>query len=266
MTIQALLEQIDKTKVWIDACRPLAPEEVKELDAYFRIGTTYASNALEGNTLTLTETKVLLEDGLTVGGKPLRDCYEAQGHADAYDFMLTAARKTPFAFSEETITQLHRLFYQRVEPEKAGCYRTIQVFITGTEYVPPKPEDVPSLMKRFTDTLTERWENTHPVLLAAFAHRGLVDIHPFTDGNGRTARLLMNLILVNRGYPIASIPPVLRLNYINALKEAQSDKNPSDENFNRLIAECVQETQRDYCRMFRIAPPATEGNNHGSQA
>ena len=255
MNIHALLERIDQTKAWIDDRRPLAPEEVRELDAYFRIGMTYASNALEGNTLTLSETKVLLEDGLTVGGKPLRDCYEAQGHADAYDFMLDAARNSPFAFSEDLILQLHRLFYQRIEPEKAGRYRDIQVFITGTDYVPPAPEDIPALMRDFVGTLAEQWERLHPVRLAAFAHRGLVDIHPFTDGNGRTARLLMNLILVNRGYPIASIPPVRRLDYINALKEAQRDTNPSDEKFVRLIAECVLETQRDYCRMFHIASP-----------
>ena len=255
MDIQALLKRIDQTKAWIDSRRPLAPEEVKELDAYFRIGMTYSSNALEGNTLTLSETKVILEDGLTVGGQPLRDCYEAQGHAKAYDFMLEAARKRPFVFSGDFILQLHRLFYQGIEPEKAGVYRDIQVFITGTEYVPPKPEEVPALMENLAATLTERWDNLHPVRLAAFAHRKLVDIHPFADGNGRTARLLMNLILVNRGYPIVSIPPVLRLEYINALKAAQREKNPSDEGFIRLIAECVIEAQRDYCRMFRIEPP-----------
>jgi Fic family protein len=112
------------------------------------------------------------------------------------------------------------------------------------------------LMKSLADALTEEWERLHPVRLAAFAHRKLVDIHPFTDGNGRTARLLMNLILVNRGYPIVSIPPVLRLDYINALKTAQREKNASDEDFVRLIAECVLEAQHDYCRMFHIALPA----------
>jgi Fic family protein len=255
MDIQSLLKRIDQTKAWIDARRPLAPEEVKELDAYFRIGTTYSSNALEGNALTLSETKVILEDGLTVGGKPLRDYYEAQGHASAYDFMLEAARKTPFALTEDVILRLHKLFYQGIEPDKAGVYRTIQVFITGTEYIPPTPEEVPALMREFVATLAEQGERLHPVRLATFTHRKLVDIHPFTDGNGRTARLLMNLILVRHGYPIVSIPPVLRLEYINALRAAQREKNPSDEAFIGLIAECVIEAQRDYCRMFRIKPP-----------
>jgi Fic family protein len=264
MNVRELLERIDQTKAWIDRRRPLAPEEVRELDAYFRIGMTYSSNALEGNTLTLSETKVLLEDGLTVGGRPLRDCYEAQGHADAYDFMLEAARKTPFVFSEDVVLRLHWLFYQRIEPDNAGHYRGIQVFITGTDYVPPKPEDVPALMRDFTDALSGQWERLHPVRLAAFAHRRLVDIHPFTDGNGRTARLLMNLILVNRGYPVASIPPVLRLDYINALKEAQREKNPSDEKFVRLIAGCVLEAQKDYCRMFHIEPPIPSDAFYGA--
>ena len=258
MELQSLLKRIDQTKAYIDNHRPLAPEEIKQLDAYFRIGTTYSSNALEGNTLTLTETKVLLEDGLTVNGKPLRDCYEAVGHARAYDFMLEVARSTPFAFSEDMILQLHRLFYQSIDLEKAGVYRDIQVFITGTEYVPPKADDVPSLMKGLVDGLAENWDSVHPVRLAAFAHRKLVDIHPFTDGNGRTARLLMNLILVNRGYQIISIPPVLRFEYITALKAAQRDKNPSDEAFIRLIAECEIEAQKDFCRMFRIQPPKKE--------
>jgi len=255
MEIQSLLNRIDQTKAWIDSHRPLAPEEVKQLDAYFRIGTTYSSNALEGNTLTLTETKVLLEDGLTAGGKPLRDCYEAVGHARAYDFMLEAARSHSFAFSEDMILQLHRLFYQGIEPEKAGVYRDIQVFITGTEYVPPKAEEVPALMIWFLEDLKRKWGDVHPVRLAAFAHRKLAEIHPFVDGNGRTARLLMNLILVNRGYQIISIPPVLRAEYINALKTAQRDNNPSDADFLRLIAECEIEAQKDYCRMFRIEPP-----------
>jgi Fic family protein len=258
MEIQALLNRIDRLKVWIDSRRPLAPEEVKELDAYFRVGTTYDSNALEGNTLTLSETKVILEDGLTVGGKPLRDCYEAVGHAKAYDFMLETARSIPFPLSEQVILRLHELFYQSIDPVRAGVYRDIQVFITGTDYVPPKPADLPALMKAFMDTLSEQWNSVHPIRLAAFAHRKLVDIHPFTDGNGRTARLLMNLILVNRGYPILSIPPVLRLEYINALKAAQRDKNPSDQPLLRLIAECVLEAQKDYCRMFHIEPPKHE--------
>jgi transcriptional regulator with XRE-family HTH domain/fido (protein-threonine AMPylation protein) len=251
----ALLKQIDGYKAAIDSRRPLTQEEIKELDDYFRIGLTYTSNALEGNTLTISETKVIIEDGITVGGKPLKDCYEATGHAKAYDYMLSAARAGNLVFSEEMVLALHRLFYSSLDVENAGKYRTYQVFITGTEYVPPDASEVPALMGAFISELNGKSKKLHPVTLAAFAHRRLVDIHPFTDGNGRTARLLMNLILVNRGYQIVSVPPVLRVEYIGALHAAQRSENPSDEAFFQLIAECEIEAQKDYCRMFRIDPP-----------
>jgi len=113
-------------------------------------------------------------------------------------------------------------------------------------------------MKQFVADLNAK-SGLHPVLLAAFAHRRLVDIHPFTDGNGRTARLLMNLILVNRGYQIVSIPPIHRPEYVHALIAAQKRKEPSDEAFIQLIAECEIEAQKDYCRMFRIEFPKKKG-------
>jgi Fic family protein len=253
MEFAALLKRIDEYKAVIDSRRPLTKEEVRELDSYFRIGLTYTSNALEGNTLTLSETKVIIEDGITVGGKPLKDCYEATGHAKAYDFMLKTARAENLVFSEETVLTLHRLFYSGLDPENAGKYRTYRAFITGTEYLPPEASEVPALMEEFISELNDKGKKLHPVTLAAFAHRRLADIHPFTDGNGRAARLLMNLILVNKGYPVVSIPPILRVEYISALQTAQRIKNPSDKAFFRLIAECELEAQKDYCRMFRIS-------------
>ena len=252
MELHSLLKRIDETKAEIDKRRPLNPEEVKQLDAYFRIGITYTSNALEGNSLTLTETKVLLEDGITIGGKPIRDCYEAAGHALAYDFMLEAARSEPLIISGDIILQLHKLFYNKIDSEKAGVYRKERVFITGTDYLPPKPEEVPAQMQTFINVLTEKWETAHPVLLSAFAHRKLVDIHPFIDGNGRTARLLMNLILISRGYQIISIPPILRIDYINALEAVRRKRDLKNEAFDIFIAECEIEAQKDYCRMFDI--------------
>ncbi|MCL2165129.1 MAG: Fic family protein [Oscillospiraceae bacterium] len=255
MELLDLLKRIDENKKEIDGRRPLSPYEAKQLDAYYRIGTTYSSNALEGNSLTLTETKVLLEDGITIGGKPIRDCYEATSHAQAYDLMLEAARSKPFELSEDTILRLHKLFYNRIDSEKAGMYRNERVFITGTEYLPPLPEEVPTQMRAFIGELNEKWGKTHPVALSAYAHRRLVDIHPFIDGNGRVARLLMNLIVINRGYQIISIPPILRTDYINALEAARSGSPTKREMFDRFIAECEIESQRDYCRMFHITLP-----------
>ena len=255
MELQALLERIDATKTWIGNKRPLAPKEVKELDAYFRIGNTYTSNALEGNTLTLTETKILLEDGLTAGGKPLRDSYEALGHANAYDFMLKAARSIPFDFSESVIVNLHKLFFQKIDEKAAGVYRVVQVFITGTEYMPPPTNEVPTLMKELSGDLRKKWDREHPVSLAAYAHQRLADIHPFEDGNGRTARLLMNLILINKGYQIVSIPPVLRHEYITALTKGRRSGSKIGGALAKFIAECEIEAQKDFCRMFHIKPP-----------
>lgn len=258
MEPEALLKKIDEYKTVIDNCRPLTAEEIKELDNYFKIGLTYTSNALEGNALTIRETKVIIEDGITVGGKPLRDCYEATGHAKAYEFMLSAARTETLTFSEEMILTLHRLFYSGIDVENAGKYRSHQVFIMGTEYLPPEASEVVPLMQAFVSELNAKKDTLHPIMLAAFAHRRLVDIHPFADGNGRTARLWMNLILVNKGYQIISIPPALRIDYISALQAAQKSKNPSDKTFVQLIAECEIEAQKDYCRMFRIEFPPKE--------
>lgn len=252
MSNEILLQKIDRYAQIIREYRPLSASELKELDAYFKIGATYSSNALEGNSLTLTETKVLLEDGLTVGGKPIRDCYEATGHARAYDYMLEIARNENLEITEDIICRLHYLFYLGIDPDSAGKYRNRQVFITGTEYVPPAPEDVPVYMKELISELRTKQNVLHPVVFAAYAHRRLVDIHPFRDGNGRTARLLMNLILINRGFCIVSIPPVWRYRYIAALQQAQQGKNPSDETFINLIAECEIEAQKDYCRLFHI--------------
>ena len=255
MAKDALFHKIDRYATAIRDYRPLSPEEVRELDDYYRIGLTYSSNALEGNSLTLTETKVLLEDGITIGGKPLKDCYEATGHAKAYEYMLSLARSETLCVTEDTIKRLHYLFYVGIDEEAAGQYRKGQVFITGTEYVPPEAQKVPALMAAFVQEINEKKDALHPVELAAFAHRRLVDIHPFRDGNGRTARLLMNLILLNKGYCIVSIPPVLRHDYISALVQAQRSTNPSDAAFVKLIAECEIEAQKDYCRLFHIKLP-----------
>lgn len=249
-TLQKLLQKADSYKQKISSSRPLAKEELKSLDDYFRVGLTYSSNALEGNTLTISETKILLENGITVGGRPLKDCYEAVGHGAAYDYMLELARQPNMEITEDTIKKLHRLFYQKVDADQAGQYRSIQVFISGTEYVPPAPDEIPRLMTHLTDQILSSRSTLHPIELAAMAHKRLVDIHPFIDGNGRTARLLMNLILVNTGYGIVSIPPVWRNDYINALSASRrlNDMEP----FSKLIAECVIETERDYCRLLRL--------------
>jgi len=247
-----LYEKADRYKDKIASARPLGAREAKNLDEYFKIGLTFSSNALEGNTLTITETKVLLEDGLTVGGKPIRDYYEASGHAKAYDFMLTLARERRSALLEEQILKIHKLFYVRLDEESAGVYRQVSVFITGTDYVPPRPNEVPAAMRAYVAEMNALRGSVHPIEYAARLHKGLVDIHPFVDGNGRTARLLMNLALIQDGFGIAIIPPVLRGEYIDALRATRRETNPDDTPFLRLIADCVIETQKDYCRLLHL--------------
>ena len=238
-----LITRIDENKRKIDAYRPFDEPLLSELRAYYRVGLTWSSNALEGNSLTESETKIALEDGLTVAGKPLRDYYEATGHAKAYDamWMLLGPNR---ALTEADILLLHRLFYSQIDEIEAGKYRTKRVLITGSRFTPPAPGEVPALMAEFVN-----WLNTsslHPVEWAAQAHKRLVFAHPFADGNGRVSRLLMNLCLLRHGYTLAIVPPVLRLEYIQLLEKAHTD----DSQFVGFIADRVLETQKDILRML----------------
>ncbi len=226
------------------ALRPLAPETLQSLRDYYRVGLTYSSNALEGNSLTESETKVVIEDGLTIEGKPLRDVYEAVGHARAYDYLYQLA--THKTLEEKDILELHRLFYQQIDPEQAGKYRTVPVFISGSNYPVTPPQKVPAEMKKFVAWFNKQEQKLHPVELAALTHKKFVFIHPFIDGNGRLSRLLMNLALIRNEYSIALIPAVLRSEYIVSLELAHTD----DTVFKEFIADRVIATQMDLLRLL----------------
>ncbi len=251
MTKQQLFNKADDYKKKIQLSHPLSPEESKNLDEYFRIGFTYSSNALEGNTLTILETKILLEDGLTVAGKMIKDCLEALGHSKAYDYMLNAARSEE-PITESVIQKLHRLFYGGVDSDNAGKYRDIQVYFSGTDYIPPAPEDVPRLMEHFIQQMEYSKKQFHPIEFAALCHKRLVDIHPFTAGNGQIARFLMNILFIEAGYGIVSISPALRSDYIQAFMASQKPDSPDTDPFVKLIAESVIETEKEYCRLLNI--------------
>lgn len=240
-----ILKEIDKLQDEINAFRPLPANTVKQLKEYYRVGLTYTSNALEGNSLTETETKVILEDGITIGGKPIKDYYEALGHSEAYDYIYKLAKDKDF--TEDDVKKLHKFFYHRIDETRAGKYRKEKVFISGSQYTLPGPEKVPDLMKGFIAKMKDVSKNRHPVEYSALAHKELVFIHPFVDGNGRVARLLMNLILLQKDYVIAIIPPILRREYIQALEKAHTDDKP----FIEFIARTVRETQKDYLRLLR---------------
>lgn len=238
------IQLCDDLKSKLDSFRPFPAETLSSLRNYYRIGLTWSSNALEGNSLTESETKVIIEDGLTVQGKPLHEVYEALGHADAYDYIHTVAVDKDLVLAD--ILELHKLFYQRIAPEQAGAFRKVKVFISGSHYPLPPPEKLAGLMDEFIIWLNENEKSMHPVKLAAEAHRRFVFIHPFVDGNGRVARLLMNLLLLRHGYPVAIIPPVLRTEYITTLELAH--KMP--EKFIAFIEARVVETLRELLRLL----------------
>lgn len=239
-------DRIEANQAKINALRPFDGEMLRQVQDYYRVGTTWASNALEGNTLTESETKILLEDGITVGGKPLRDTYEAIGHGKAYDHMFSLL--TSDAITLDDIQTLHRLFYQQIEPEQAGKWRTVPIMVSGTDFVFPSPSEVNARMIELEKWIAAERDRYHPVEFAALLHLKFVTIHPFIDGNGRTARLLCNLALIQRGYLPVIVPPILRVEYNDCIRRYQNRNNPAP--FVEFIAEQEIETQRGYLRMM----------------
>lgn len=240
-----VLKQIDALKAKIDAHRPLDAHMLKQVREYFRIGMAYSSNALEGNSLTETETKIVIEDGITIGGKPVRDHLEALGHSEAYDLLFRLAKNQEI--TEANVKELHRLFYYRIDAKQAGKYRKSRVIITGTDFIPPAPERIPDLMESFIAGLSEARAKHHPVEFCAIIHKELVTIHPFIDGNGRAARLLMNLTLLQAGYPLAIIPPILRRDYLDTLNKTHKG---NDGPFITFIAGVCYESTKEYLRLL----------------
>lgn len=250
--LQGKLSQCDKLQQQLWAYRPMSDETLKSLREYYRVGLTYTSNALEGNSLTESETKVIIEDGLTIEGKPLRDVYEAVGHAQAYDYLYDLSHQVPL--SEEIICHLHQLFYQQIEPLKAGKYRQVPVFISGSQYAVAPVAEIGKRMAQLLQWYNNNEEKLHPVVLAAELHKRFVFIHPFVDGNGRMARLLMNLSLMRNDYNIAIIPAITRSEYISSLEKAHTDEQV----FVDFITDRVIMTQMDILRLFRESQPIPE--------
>lgn len=240
------ISKCDEQKKAIDSYCPFTPEQSKQLKDHFRIGLTYSSNALEGNTLTLIETKVIIEDGLTIGGKSLIEIDEATGHARAFDFIFDLIKIENVTL--EDIKKIHKLFYQNIDPDNAGIFRKQKVFISGMDVTLPNPEQIEGMMKQFEKDLINLKCKLHPIAYAATIHNKFVTIHPFMDGNGRTARLLMNLILMKAGYSITIIPPIFRTDYISA---AYQGNKGNDEPFINLLSSMVYESQKEYLKLLK---------------
>lgn len=229
-----LARRIAEKKRHLDAYRPLDQGIVRRLHEDFRVEATYHSNAIEGNTLTLAETEMVLEYGLTIGGHPLREHLEVTNHAKAYDALERLAR-TPLDL--ETVLFLHRLVKAQID-EDAGQLRTGPVHIRGASFTPPPAKDLPLYLAQWT-----RWlQSDHalqydPVTRAAVAHHDFESLHPFFDGNGRVGRLLLNIMLIQDGYPPALILREWRPRSIQALQQASAGDYQAMIN---LVAQAVE--------------------------
>ena len=243
-----IYERVDENKAAIDVIRPFEGEYLRQLREYYRIGLTWTSNAIEGNSLTEAETKILLEDGLTVGGKPLRDALEALGHSLAYDYMFDLLGERRIAVGD--IKNLHRLFFNKIDEVNAGVWRSVNIIVSGSEYEFPSPDELEELMYKLEQWIESERDNMHPVRFAAMLHLKFVTIHPYIDGNGRVARLLMNAALIQDGYMLAIVPPVLRHDYMAAVRAFQMKGNAAL--FCELVAERVLESEKEIMRLFKL--------------
>ena len=237
-----MFETIDSLKNKLDAQRPLPPSVVKNLQEDLILRWTYHSNAIEGNTLTLLETKVVLE-GITVGCKALREHFEALNHRNAIYYVEDIIKKEE-PFSEWQIRNIHQLILKNIDDHNAGRYRQQNVLISGATNTPPDYTLLNDKMAHFVDWYNSESSQLHPIERAAKVHSDFVGIHPFIDGNGRTSRLLMNLELMKAGYPPCVITVENRLAYYEALDQWMAFGKT--EAFNQLVADAVMEGFKPY--------------------
>ena len=243
-----MFETIDSLKNKLDAQRPLPSSVVKNLQEDLILRWTYHSNAIEGNTLTLLETKVVLE-GITVGGKALREHFEAINHRNAIYYVEDIIKKVE-PFSEWQIRNIHQLILKNIDDHNAGRYRQQNVLISGATNTPPDYTLLNDKMAHFVDWYNSESSQLHPIERAAKVHADFVGIHPFIDGNGRTSRLLMNLELMKAGYPPCVITVENRLAYYEALDQWMAFGKT--EAFNQLVADAVLEGFKPYIVVLGI--------------
>lgn len=242
-------KKLTEKKKILDKHRPFDAALIKNLEEWFRIELTYTSNAIEGNTLSRAETALVVEKGLTIGGKSITEHLEATNAAVALDFVKEQTKRKPSDLRERDILKIHEIILDKIDRENAGIYRRVPVRISGSAVALPNPRKVQELMDEFFKWLQKK-EKMHAVELAAEAHYRFVTIHPFIDGNGRTARLLMNMILMMKGYPPAIIRKNDRLAYIKSLEKPQlvNGEGDSKNDYFKLIAAAVDRSLNIYLR------------------
>lgn len=243
-------QRLERKLKTLNDLRPLPVQAVKKLREQFELEMTYNSNAIEGNSLTLKETFLVLSEGITIKGKPLKDHLEAKNHSEAlsYIFDLVDTEKQ-HTISENLLRSLHRLVTSETEKDDAGKYRTSAVMITGTDHKPPEAFEVPRLMQELMTWVSKEKSAMYPVEFSALLHHAIVHIHPFFDGNGRTARLMMNVFLLQSGYPLVIILKNDRKKYYRVL--ALADKK----NYEPLVKFIAQAVERSLDIYLRVLTP-----------
>ena len=234
--VQSLLERVEAKKVRLSQMRPIPAIAMERLRESLMMEWTYHSNGIEGNTLTLQETRIILSDGLTVGGKSLREHFETLNHHEAIQVLETMVN-SKYRMKSKDILHIHELVLQRIEKEYAGRYRNAGVRITGANFTPPNALKVDALMDELIDWVNQEKELPLIVRATIFHHR-MVWIHPFFDGNGRTVRLMFNLILMSAGYPPAIILQQDRKKYYDALNKGNQG------NYEKLVLLVLQALER----------------------
>lgn len=231
--LKALIKELDLAKKKLDKQRKFDSYRIAQA---LELEYTFESNRIEGNTLTLKETDLVINEGLTISGKSMREHLEAINHKDAIAYVKHLI-DSKTEFNERELLTIHNLILRGIDAANAGKYRTVQVMIKGSAHMPPAPFLVAKQMEDYFIWYEQHKTKMHPVLLAAEMHERLVTIHPFIDGNGRTSRLVMNLLLIKHGYVIANIKgdAASRMNYYNALELVQTQKSKHD--FLLLIAQ-----------------------------
>lgn len=241
-----ILKRLNDSLAELNRHRPLKTSILNKLRDQFTVEMTYHSNAIEGNRLTLKETLLVLREGVTIKGKNLQEHLEAKNHEQAMNFLFEVVdSKKRLTLSHHLIRKLHQLVVKDTEASIAGTYRSTDVQILGSKHRPPAGYKVQEQMTKFLETMTESKDRYHPVEFAALVHHRFVAIHPFEDGNGRTGRLLMNLILMRSGYPIAIIQKNDRSKYYRALEDADAGKTQA---IVRILAQAVERSLNIYLK------------------
>ncbi|MBI2638837.1 Fic family protein [Candidatus Peregrinibacteria bacterium] len=245
------LKRLEEKRKRLNALRPLPASAVRKLREHFEVEMTYNSNAIEGNSLTLRETFLVLSEGITIKGKPLKDHLEATNHKEALDYLYDLVdHEKNISFSEHLIKSFHQLVTHNIEKEWAGRYRNAPVRITGTTHQPPNALQVPHLMQNLIHWVSQNQKRLHVVELAAILHHQFVHIHPFFDGNGRTARLIMNVLLLQKGFPLAIILKNDRRRYYRVLQEADLG------NFKPLVEFVTKAVERSLDIYLNVLTPS----------